>query len=488
MKPIIRFTIVFCVILALPTLWFASCASQKAEQSAKPAEPAYSADSLTLDAAITEAASYFTGRLSKGAKVALVPFDAPTGRLSDYVFEELWTRFEDSHNFVMVDRRNLERIETEIKIQYESGRVDDDRMVSITKQYGAEILIYGQMSSLGDEYRMTVYATDVEKASSSQRAFVIRPDNRLTSLINASPDDEIERTVSSMAKAVNQRTVIAVGRIGYADTQTVTGLSAWLKNNIIASAQKQSGKFQVATDSESADFAVSTRGLTVETPVPNSAVQAVVTGNYSPLDNGAEVSLQLVSASGNKAVLASTKFLIPASELERRRLSLLPIRDNAVITKAEYDAKQQAVVPYAGGNNKWTFTVTPDVLDGIYYDGDLMSMQVYSQRDCYFRIIYIDVNGNTQVIYPTSARDDNFIRAGQTRRIPDNTRFRMGPPFGEEIILAAAYDRPFTAGPQSGPLSADNITRGLTVEGDNHTPMSPCATAKFSYTILPREF
>jgi hypothetical protein len=113
-------------------------------------------------------------------------------------------------------------------------------------------------------------------------------------------------------------------------------------------------------------------------------------------------------------------------------------------------------------------------------------MQVYSARDCYFRIIHIDVNGNTQVIYPASANDNNFIRGGQTRRIPDNTMFRMGPPFGEEIILAAAYDRPFTPGQQSGPLNADNITRGLTVESDNHSAMEPSATAKFSYTILPK--
>jgi hypothetical protein len=225
----------------------------------------------------------------------------------------------------------------------------------------------------------------------------------------------------------------------------------------------------------------------VETPVVNSAIQAVVTGNYTPLDNGAEVSLQLISTAGNKAVLASQRFVIPASELERRRLSLLPEKGGAVITKAEFDAKQQAVDAYAGKNNRWAFTVTPDVLDGIYYDGDYMTMRIYSARDCYFRIIHVDVNGNTQVIYPFAAVDNNLIRAGETRRIPDNTRYSMGSPFGEELILAAAYDRPFRPS-QSGTsrLSADSVTRGLTVEGDNNAAMSPAVTAKFSYTILPR--
>ncbi|WP_461256168.1 DUF4384 domain-containing protein [Treponema sp. R80B11-R83G3] len=483
-NPILRISVLCLLILAVSPLWFTACVTQKTDS-------APSSDSLTLDAAITETASYFIQKIPAKAKIALIPFDAPTGRLSDYVFEELWKRFEDSKNFVMVDRKNLDRIEAEIKIQYESGNVDDNAIVSMSKQYGAEFLVYGQIIALGKdassaEYRITVYATDVEKASSSQRAYVVRQDSRLASLINVSIDEEVERAVSIMAKSVSQKTVIAIGRISYANTQTVTNLSAWLKNGIISGAQKQRDKFQIATDSESADFAVSSRGLTVETPVANTSVQAVVTGSYSPLDSGAEVLLQLISTSGNKAVLSSAKFFIPSSEMERRKLSLLPEKDTAIISKAEYEAKQKAVDPYAGKNNKWAFTATPDVLDGIYRDGDYMTMRVYSARDCYFRIIHIDVNGATQVIYPVSVSDNNFIRAGQTRRIPDNTRYKMGAPFGEEIILVAAYDRPFTSVQQSGTLSADNIARGLTVESDNKTVMSPSATAKFSYTILPK--
>jgi hypothetical protein len=445
----------------------------------------YSADSLTLDAAIDSTASYFASRISSGAKVALVPFDAPSGLLSDYVFEELWKRFEDSGKFVMVDRINLERIDAEIKYQYETGRVDDARMVSITKQYDVEILLHGQISAIGKEYRITVYATDVEKASSSQRAFIVRPDSRLASLLNVSADDGVERAVRAMARSVDQKIIIAVGRISYADTQTVTSLSAWLKNSIISGAQKHRDKFQVAAESESVDFAIASRGMTVE--AANTGIQAVITGNYSPLDSDAEVLLQLVSTGSRKMVLASERFIITAAELERRKLSLLPVKGSSVIGKAEFEAKQNIIAPYTGKSNKWVFTVTPDVLDGIYRDGSYMSMQLYSEQDCYFRIIHIDVNGNAQIIYPVSANDNNFIRAGQTRRIPDNTRYRMGPPFGEEIILAAAYERPFTLNIQSGaaPLSADALSRNMTAESDGNKPMSPSATARFNYTILP---
>jgi hypothetical protein len=124
----------------------------------------------------------------------------------------------------------------------------------------------------------------------------------------------------------------------------------------------------------------------------------------------------------------------------------------------------------------------------VYYEGEYMSMMLYSARDCYFRIVHVDVNGTAQLIYPLAAGDNNFIRAGETRRIPDRTRFRMGAPYGEEYILVAAYDRPFRPA-QSGAeqISGEAVSRGLVVEGQGDgVHMSPIATAKFSYTILPK--
>jgi hypothetical protein len=41
------------------------------------------------------------------------------------------------------------------------------------------------MSPLGNEYRLVIYASDVEKASSSQRVLTVKPDNRLDYLVAA---------------------------------------------------------------------------------------------------------------------------------------------------------------------------------------------------------------------------------------------------------------------------------------------------------------
>ncbi|GHV03155.1 hypothetical protein FACS189485_05550 [Spirochaetia bacterium] len=461
------------ILLTVTVLSFAACTSQKANAPA----PVYSENSLTLDAAIADAADYFTAKLSRGSMIALTGFEAES--VSDYIFEELWSRFENSDSFVMVDRRNLEQIRREMNYQM-SGEVSDESARSIGQQYGPQTIIYGQMTRLGDEYRLVIYATDVERASSSIRALNVRPDARLAGLLNADAgpqnglDAEIDRAVAEMGRNIDQRLKVGVGRISLNNGGTVTSLSDYLKRNIEISASRQQAKYLIVGAGVSGESA--------------PAVQGIVEGSFSSLGRDAEVSLRLISTARDRAVLGSALFVIPADELGKRNLSMLPPKNNAVISQTEFDAKQSAIAPYNGKDNAFTLRVAPDDLDGVYYDGEYMTMRIYAEENCYIKITHVDVEGNTQVIYPTVAQDNNFIKAGETRQIPDNTRFRMTMPYGEEYILAAAYEKPFTvtAG-GAAPVSGSIITRGLLVEGSGGQTANPVAAAKFSYTILPRQ-
>jgi hypothetical protein len=151
------------------------------------------------------------------------------------------------------------------------------------------------------------------------------------------------------------------------------------------------------------------------------------------------------------------------------------------------DGVSMANVLYSGLNNPWRFTVQTDRNNGDYREGDYMTLRIYSEKEAYFKITHIDVNGNAQVIYPVSPRDNNFIKAGETRQIPDNTRFRMTKPYGEEMILVGAYERPFVIQTNgAAPLSNRLLTRGIVVEReDTRTDMRPVTTAKFIYRIRP---
>ena len=133
--------------------------------------------------------------------------------------------------------------------------------------------------------------------------------------------------------------------------------------------------------------------------------------------------------------------------------------------------------------DKWEFTVTLDKPDGVYYEGELAFLEIYSERDSYFEVIHVDVNDNTQIIYPTNPRDSNFIGAGQTRIIPDNGRFVMGEPFGEEMIIVNAYDRPFVI--QGFEVPSHSLETGIIDNAVRET--SPSITARLKIITLPEE-
>jgi hypothetical protein len=324
--------------LGICTLLLAlSCASQ---EPVKAEDPVDTGIGISLDEALSDIAVYYLENLPANSKIALINFESEAQLLSDYIFEELWIRFEDRSSFVMIDRQNLGLIEKEMAYQF-SGMVSDESMQSIGKQFGPQTLVYGKITRLGGEYRLVIYATEVERALTSIRSAKVIPDRRFSALLEKPQTGIVEM---GMANAL-----------------------------------------------------------------------------------------------------------------------------------------------YSGAGNPWRFTVQTDRGAGNYRDGDYMTLRIYSEKDAYFKVTHIDVNGSAQTIYPLSPRDNAFIRAGETRQIPDNTRFRLTKPYGEETILVGAYDRPFVVRANAAaPLSNQLLVRGLVVEGeDTRTDMRPVATAQFTYRIGP---
>jgi len=204
--------------------------------------------------------------------------------------------------------------------------------------------------------------------------------------------------------------------------------------------------------------------------------QTLVYGSITQL--GSEYRLVVRATDVEKAVTSIRSATVKA---DQRFTALL---ENKGVGRV---GESMANALYSGLDNPWRFTVQTDKTSGNYHDGEYMTMRIYSEKDAWFKVTHIDVNGNAQVIYPVSPIDNNFIKAGQTRQIPDNTRFKMTRPYGEEMILVGAYEKPFVIQTNlGGPLSNNLLVRGITVEReDSRTEMRPVATAKFAYSIGP---
>jgi TolB-like protein len=138
---------------------FLACSGSPAPVSA--ASPA-SADEL--DAAIRETSDYLNRQLPKGNKLVILNIQSGYPALSEYIIDELIANTVNDRIFSVVDRRQLDTIRAELNFQY-SGEVDDDTMQELGRMAGAQIIISGAVSKIGDLYRLRIRALSVQTAS-----------------------------------------------------------------------------------------------------------------------------------------------------------------------------------------------------------------------------------------------------------------------------------------------------------------------------------
>jgi len=81
-----------------------------------------------------------------------------------------------------------------------------------------------------------------------------------------------------------------------------------------------------------------------------------------------------------------------------------------------------------------------------YTAGDLMTVTIQADRDCYVRLYLVSADNQVQQLFPNQWQRDNFVKGGQTVKIPGETadfQFRMAAPFGLEILKAVASTAQF---------------------------------------------
>jgi hypothetical protein len=445
--------------------------------------PASAPKAPGLETAIQEIAEYFSQNLASGASIAIVGIDAQTMQQSRYIAEEIQGALQRYGKFRFVERENLGRVMDELEFQ-SSGLVDDDSIAGLGHLSGAETLIYGSASPLGSDWRLTVYASQVRSGESLQQTKTVSFPPQLESPAEGgSTDAAIDRAVYEMGRGLGGRKTISLGRISLHGTQSVTDLSNYLVDRITESALARTTKYRIAAGKTS------------------PAAQAVVEGSFIPLDDGAEVTLRLVSTTEDKTVLGSSRFAIPAADLERRRLSVYPPEGEGYVTPAESERLQKIIERYDGKNNAFKLAITVDHPTGIYYDQEYLNFTVYAEKDCYIRISQVDIHGKVQVIYPLSKDEPNFIEAGSEWTVPAGIDFQVSLPRGVEYILVAAFEQPFTIEKPKEPQRITNVTvaegfkarartrretRGRVMASEEND-MDCAAVAQCSYTILPRQ-
>jgi TolB-like protein len=116
-----------------------------------------------LDAIIRAASDYLNGQLPNGNKLVILNIQSVFPALSEYIIDELIANTVNDRIFPVVDRQQLDTIRAEQNFQY-SGEVDDTTAQALGRLAGAQIIVSGAVSRIGDLYRLRVRALNVESA------------------------------------------------------------------------------------------------------------------------------------------------------------------------------------------------------------------------------------------------------------------------------------------------------------------------------------
>jgi formylglycine-generating enzyme required for sulfatase activity/TolB-like protein len=161
------------------------------------------ASTLSLNDAIDRAVKAVETRLPPGTKVAVLNFSSTSEVFSDYVIEELSGVLVMNNKVTVIERRSLDLIRQEMQLQL-SGDVSDNSAQAIGKQLGAQTIVSGSLTNLGDDiYRFRIKAINVETARiEAQASYNLGKDRQVTFLLHGDQQSRPPETAQSARPAL----------------------------------------------------------------------------------------------------------------------------------------------------------------------------------------------------------------------------------------------------------------------------------------------
>jgi TolB-like protein len=118
-----------------------------------------------LSQVLGDAYAYLRGQIPQGSKLAFLGIESSSPVLSEKILDGLMEQVinDPAQPFTVVDRVNLDLIRAEQGIQL-SGAVSQDTAQEIGRQLGADTVISGEVTPIGDQWRLTITAFGIGTA------------------------------------------------------------------------------------------------------------------------------------------------------------------------------------------------------------------------------------------------------------------------------------------------------------------------------------
>ncbi|MCL2211194.1 MAG: DUF4384 domain-containing protein [Treponema sp.] len=231
-------------------------------------------------------------------------------------------------------------------------------------------------------------------------------------------EEGIKKAVDTLAIPLKNQTETNIGPFTLTGTDIPTGLSRYLTERVTHHAINNPGKkYRVSRENTGRDS--------------NKLVH--ITGFFTRRNNQVDVTLELITASGDTE--GSQYFSIAVEYLAENGIAIDPENKNIVAQKSVIEPADTS----QGINIKAFFNSASRT----FLHRDELKMTLNADRNCYFKVIHIDVNNQMKMIYPNSSDKNNSLRANSPRDIFENAKYMLYGPYGAETIIIVASSEQF---------------------------------------------
>ena len=114
-----------------------------------------------LDMILREVSDYLNESIPSGSKIAFINIQSESAALTEYIIDVLISNAVNDRIFSVVDRQQLDAARAELNFNM-SGEVSDQSAQSVGQMLGAQTIIAGRVSQVGERYRLNIRALEVE--------------------------------------------------------------------------------------------------------------------------------------------------------------------------------------------------------------------------------------------------------------------------------------------------------------------------------------
>ena len=290
-------------------------------------------------------------------------------------------------------------------------------------------------------------------------------------------DNEVRKAVNELSTKAGRRLDVSIGAMTLQGTEVTSALSNYLYNTVRHYASNNY-LFQVIQ---------ATRGEPTKRQSDNQ--KGTITGNFAERGNMVEINLYLVRDTDGMNI-GSSRFTVPKEELNRLGIAIEPENMKAVHEREQiFNALGSGVTGQTNtppGVNQASQNIQIqawfDKESRTYLHRDALELTVWADKDCFFKVIHIDVNNQMRMIFPHKDDGNNNLRANTPRKLFENkensVRYLLYGPYGTEDILIVASTEQFRNIEQDKiaplrPATTQNIRAAVSRGGDLEAPGRP---------------